>query len=133
MPVNLEQTPSEGSAVKLANKDRYLGYNKEYKLYSNQFIPLITKADLIDRIRLQGEYDQFCSGGSILHINDSAEQTSIEYDMELTEYIFKQGVVYFARNKNLQVCDNKHVQTGRHKNCKTCGNEIVGNYTRVVG
>ena len=49
---------AEGVSVKLAKKDRYLGLNEEYALYSNQFIPLTVNADLIDRIRLQGVYDR---------------------------------------------------------------------------
>lgn len=34
-PHNCEQTPSENSAIKLAQSDRILGYNKDYEFYSN--------------------------------------------------------------------------------------------------
>ena len=60
---------AESSAVKLAKKDAYLGYNIGKPLYSNQFIPLTTKADMFDRLRLQGMFDSKFSGGAIAHIN----------------------------------------------------------------
>ncbi len=62
-PHNCEQTPSENSSIKLANKDKLLGIDLGYSFYSNQFIPLITEADLLDRIRLQGIFDKHFSGG----------------------------------------------------------------------
>lgn len=135
VPVNLEQIPAESVSVKLAKKDRYLGLNEDYKLYGNQFIPLTTRADILDRIILQGQYDSFCSGGSILHINDSAEATTLKYDMALTKTIFKSGVIYYARNKLLKVCENKHVFTGKPKDevCPECGANVESNWTRVVG
>ena len=70
-PHNCEQTPSENSAIKLAEADRILGYNQDYDLYSNQFIPLTAKADVLDRIMLQGMFDSYMTGGAILHINVS--------------------------------------------------------------
>lgn len=53
----------------MANKDRVLGYQNEYELYSNQFIPLTVNADLLDRIKLQGMFDGKMSGGAICHLN----------------------------------------------------------------
>lgn len=64
-PHNCEQTPSENSSIKLANKDKLLGIDLGYNLYSNQFIPLTTKADLLDRIKLQGIFDKHFSGGCL--------------------------------------------------------------------
>jgi len=49
VPTNLEQIPGENVAIKLAKKDRLLGHNSEYELYSNQFIPLSSQANLFDR------------------------------------------------------------------------------------
>ena len=61
VPVNCEQVPGENSAVKLAEADRVLGYNKQYTIYSNQFIPLTKKADIYDRIKLQSIFDKHLS------------------------------------------------------------------------
>ena len=49
---NCEQIPAESVAIKLARKDKLFGYNTKYELYSNQFIPLVNEANLLDRIRL---------------------------------------------------------------------------------
>ena len=68
-PHNAEQIPAENVSIKLAQKDHLLGYQNEYELYSNQFIPLIVNADLLDRIKLQGIFDKYFSGGSIMHIS----------------------------------------------------------------
>ena len=55
---------SENSSIKLAQKDKYLKLQNEYELYSNQFIPLIVNADLLERIELQGKFDKLFSGGA---------------------------------------------------------------------
>ena len=54
-PHNVEQVPAENSAVKLVQKDKYLGFNAgdDIHYYSNQFIPLTTNASMLERIRLQ--------------------------------------------------------------------------------
>ena len=61
-PHNCEQVPAESSSVKLAKKDEVLGYDCGVSFYSNQFIPLIAKANMLDRIRLQGKFDGLFSG-----------------------------------------------------------------------
>jgi hypothetical protein len=70
---NTEQIPAETVSVKIAAKDRLLKYQNEYQLYSNQFIPLVTNANMLDRIRLQGVFDSHFSGGAIAHINVDTE------------------------------------------------------------
>lgn len=134
VPVNVEQIPAENTSIKLADKDRLLGYNHgEYEIYSNQFIPLITKADMLDRIRLQGIYDKHFSGGSILHLNVEERIDDPEYIVELVKTCAKMGVVYLAINYNLQKCEDGHMGVGKGTVCTVCGKPIVDNYTRVVG
>ncbi|MDE6285198.1 MAG: ribonucleoside-triphosphate reductase, partial [Bacilli bacterium] len=133
MPFNCEQIPAENVAVKLAEKDMLLGYNDgRYKLYSNQFIPLTTKADLLDRIYLQGQFDSKFTGGAIMHCNCETRITW-QQQMDLIETCVKNGVVYFAINYNLQECENGHMSVGKNGHCPICGKEIVNDYTRVVG
>lgn len=132
-PHNCEQTPSENSSIKLANKDKLLGIDLGYNLYSNQFIPLTTKADLLDRIKLQGIFDKHFSGGSILHLNIEERITEKEHIMELIRSCAKKGVIYFAINYNLQRCEDFHMTVGRNNICSICGKPIEENFTRVVG
>ena len=132
-PFNMEQTPSENSAIKMASKDRLLGYQNEYDLYSNQFIPLTVNADLLDRIRLQGLFDSKMSGGAICHLNIENRIEDEKLIENLITVSAKAGVVYTAINYNLQRCINGHMTVGRNDKCSICEGEITDNYTRVVG
>lgn len=130
---NLEQTPSESSAIKLASKDTLLGLQSEYTLYSNQFIPLIATANMLDRIRLQGLFDSQFSGGSIMHINCDSPVEKAEDIAAMIEATVKAGCVYHAVNYNLQKCEDGHMSVGRNNVCPVCGKPITDNYIRVVG
>jgi len=132
-PHNCEQTPSENSAIKMANKDRVLGYQNEYELYSNQFIPLTVNADLLDRIKLQGMFDSKMSGGAICHLNIEEKIIDSTLIEELIMTSAKEGDVYMAINYNLQRCENGHMTVGKNNICSICGSKITDNFTRVVG
>ena len=132
-PHNNEQVPAENSSIKLADKDKLLKYQNEFNVYSNQFIPLTTKADMLDRIKLQGMFDSGFSGGAICHIN---VEERIEDESRIEDLIVecaKKGIVYWAINHNLQMCGNGHMTVGKNETCSICGNDIINNYTRVVG
>lgn len=131
-PHNCEQVPGESVSIKLAEIDRELGYNDEYTIYSNQFIPLTSEADLYDRIKLQGMFDHQMTGGAICHLNIS-DRVSEDFMEKLITKAVEEGVVYFAVNYNLQACEDKHLQVGKTENCQVCGKPIVNNYTRIVG
>lgn len=130
-PHNCEQVPAENSAIKLATKDRVLGFNSTYDFYSNQFIPLITKAGLMERIRLQGQFDGDFGGGAIAHLNFE-EPLDADQMAWLIRHCAKQGVVYWAANYPLQMCAEGHMTVGKREVCH-CGAEITDTYTRVVG
>ena len=132
-PINCEQTPSENSAVKLAQKDKLLKYQNIIELYSNQFIPLTTKADMLDRIRLQGMFDGMFSGGAICHLNVEERIEDPQIIEDLIDECAEKGVEYFAINYNLQECANGHMDVGHRDECVICGEDIVNDHTRVVG
>ena len=132
-PHNCEQVPGENMSIKMADKDRLLGYQHEYSIYSNQFIPLITNADMLDRIKLQGLFDKHFSGGSILHLNVDTPIEDIEDIKELIRVTAKMGVVYHAINYVLGQCEDGHMSVGNDNICPICGKEIKDKYTRVVG
>lgn len=111
---------AENSAVKLAQKDKMLGFDAGVPLYSNQFIPLTVNADLLERLELQGKFDKLISGGAICHINIDSEITDPQKMMDLMEYAAKQGVVYWAVNYKLHICKNNHTWVGL-EHCPVCG------------
>ena len=130
---NCEQTPSENSSIKLAQKDKLMKLQNTTELYSNQFIPLITEADMLDRIKLQGLFDSQFSGGAIAHINIENQITNVDSLVDLINSTVKKGVVYHAVNYNLQKCENGHMSVGKNNMCPICGKTITDNYTRAVG
>jgi len=132
-PHNCEQIPAEGTAVKLADKDRLLGYQDSYVLYSNQFIPLTTNASLLDRIRLQGIFDAHFSGGAICHLNVEQQVENWEDIADLIRMSAKKGVIYFAINYTLAECEHGHMSVTKGDKCNICGGNIINHYMRVVG
>lgn len=132
-PHNCEQVPGENLSIKFATKDKILKYQNEFDLYSNQFIPLIVNADLLDRIKLQGIFDKHFSGGAICHLNIENEITYADEMVKLIEACANQGVVYFAINYELNKCENNHMTVGRNDKCTICGAEITDKFMRVVG
>lgn len=135
-PHNMEQVPGESSAVKLARKDTILGKNPEgWELYSNQFVPLWEEGvDMLDRIRIQGELDGYCTGGAICHLNvaDRIEKPGV---MEaLIHHAAASGVVYFAINYAINRCEAGHMTVGHGADtCPICDSPITDTFTRVVG
>ena len=132
-PHNCEQIPGESVSAKLPKKGKILGYNDKYELYSNQFIPLVEKTNMLDRIELQSLFDKHFSGGAICHLNMDQEITDSEAMKALIETCANKGVVYFAINYILQECEEGHMSVGNVDTCPICGSKIVHKYTRVVG
>ena len=133
-PHNCEQTPSENSAIKLAQADEIVGWNDKYPFYSNQFIPLTVQTDMLNRILLQGMFDHLMTGGAILHINVAERIENVEDLIKLVCSSISMGVIYQAVNYVLNVCDEGHVSVGRDAEvCPVCGKPITDKLTRVVG
>lgn len=139
---NVEQIPAENVAVKLAKKDKLLGYNDKYDIYSNQYIPLKDNdADMFTRIRLVANLDKYMSGGSILHININEEDVDTNTLVELASTMYKMGVVYFAFNKLLAECKDcdtvfttdKDTFDKNEVTCPKCGSHNTECALRIVG
>lgn len=131
-PHNVEQVPAESSAVKLCQKDRFLGFDCGVALYSNQFIPLNAPVDMLDRLRVQGLFDKAFSGGAICHVNVGERLDDTETLVRLMEYAARKGVVYWAVNYLLHVCSDRHTWVGT-EHCPVCGKLWEDEITRVVG
>lgn len=68
---------------------------------------------------------------SIAHINIEAPFNNFEQAWELTNYIAKQGLTYFAFNTKIQACKHNHAFFGTK--CPECGEPVETEYTRIVG
>jgi ribonucleoside-triphosphate reductase len=130
---NVEQVPAESLAVKFAAKDALL-YNMNYSIYANQFIPLWVDQDIIDKIKLDGEFSKTLTGGGISHLNLGEKLTSSEQMKKIIEYAVKSGCEHFAINYNFSKCNFDHITVaGPSKTCSLCGGDIVENFTRIIG
>ena len=132
--INTEQIPGESAADKLMRKDKFF-YPKakiyDLPLYGNQFIPLGIKTTLSERVRIASEFDSYCNGGSILHVNIDAPFTSYNKARKMVEYIADKGVTYFAFNTKIQTCKFDHAFYGNK--CPECGEPVDAEFTRIVG
>lgn len=133
IPTNMEGIPAENTAKKLADKDRLLGLNDKYDLYSNQFIPLSARCNLLERIELSAALDKYCSGGSIMHVTvDGQIDKKTMNDLAIS--ILESGVKYFAFNYEINQCKEcQKIFVGKHTHCPECGTEDIERYMRVVG
>ncbi len=127
---NIEQVPAEKAAVTLAAKDRIL-YNINYALYSNQWLPLTTNTDMLNRIKYSGMFDKKVSGGAILHINIDSPFRNEEESWNMVNLVAQMGVVYFAFNQKISVCEEGHAFYG--EKCPRCGKTKSDEYLRIVG
>lgn len=133
---NVEEIPGESVASKLVEKDKVLfGEDKiPFKLYSNQYIPLIMDVPLPERICLTGKFQDILSGGGILHLNVKDRIEDPATMKHLIEYSVKQGVSHMAVNYSFSECEDGHVTVcGNSETCPICGKKIISHVTRIVG
>ena len=130
--INVEAIPAERANVILSQKDSILYPEKEqYFIYSNQWIPLMEKCTLNEKIKLGAKLDKECGGGQISHINLAGKFASEEQAWELLNYIAKSGVIYFAYNCKISVCEDEHAFFS--PKCPKCGKDVADTYSRIVG
>lgn len=133
LPYNLEQVPAENMAVNMAKKDRIMGVQNEFEIYSNQWLPLTAQVDPFARMHLAGRLDSKLSGGGILHITTGAK-VSAEVQKKLIHFAAKKGVVYMAFNYILSKCESCNKITPNDVGiCPECGSRAISHFTRVVG
>lgn len=130
--INVEAIPAERANVVLSQKDAVLYPEEEqYFIYSNQWIPLMEKCTLNEKIKLGALLDKECGGGQISHINLAGKFASEEQAWELLNHIAKSGVIYFAYNCKISVCSSEHAFFSEF--CPKCGESPVDTYSRIVG
>ena len=132
--INLEAVPAEQAAVKMQKADEMLYPDvvvTDLPLYGNQFIPLGIKTTLKERVDIASTFDNYCNGGSILHVNIEAPFTNFDQAWKMLNYITDAGVTYFAFTTKIQACKHNHGFFG--KVCPVCGEPVATEYSRIVG
>jgi ribonucleoside-triphosphate reductase len=85
----------------------------------------------LTRIKASANWDKKVSGGAILHINVDNQFEDEERSWDLVNMIANSGVIYFAFNSKISVCENKHAFIG--DKCPICGKPKIDEYVRIVG
>lgn len=130
--LNCEAVPAENCAKVLCRKDELLFNMPRIRpLYSNQWIPLMEKCTIQEKLRLGALLDIKCGGGQISHINLDHPFSSKEMAWKMLNTIAASGVIYFAFNTAVSVCKTNHGFYGDI--CPVCGGEKIDEYTRIVG
>jgi len=138
---NLEQTPAETAAGKLARKDlKYQNANfgirdSEGVEYTNStHIPVDAEVSIFDKIRIEGELHKYFNGGCICHLFLNATPRP-DVLKNFTKTIKQHSeLVYFDYTPTMTVCKKGCGSfVGVYTKCLNCGSEDVEIYTRVVG
>lgn len=141
---NVEEIPGEQACVTLLKKDKLMiesirGWRgkllDDCQLYSNQYIPLVEKADIITRIELSGRFMRMISGGGIIHTNFESKIDTEGKMYELMKFSAKSGVTHMAACYRFGKCmDHKATIIGQGVNkCPICNKPIVHTRARVIG
>lgn len=128
---SLEIIPAESANVKLCKKDNLLYHRNDKFIYSNQWTSLMSKCSLNERIKLSSILDKKAGGGQILHVSLEGARLTEDVSWNLLNYIANSGVIYFAFNPKLSLCEHNHTFFG--DNCPICGKEKIDEATRIVG
>ncbi len=129
--INVEVIPAERANIVLCKKDKLLYGGFDEFIYSNQWIPLMQKCTINEKVRLGAILDRCCGGGQIMHVNLQGKFATEEQSWDLLNYIAKSGVIYMAYNPKISVCANGHGFFGDV--CPTCSGEKTDEFTRIVG
>lgn len=129
---NCEAIPGEQAAKILCRKDElFFNIKRVRPLYSNQWIPLMEKCSIEEKLRLGALLDVKCGGGQISHINLDKPFENEELAWKMLNQIAKSGVIYFAFNTAISACKHNHGFYGDV--CPHCGESKAEEYCRIVG
>jgi len=142
---NLEATPAEGTAYRLAMLDKKYfpdiicmneaGYeNKEEPFYTNSTqLPVNYTDDIFETLMLQDELQTKYTGGTVLHIFLGEQVVDTEATKSFIRKIANQyRLPYFTLSPTFSVCPSHGYISGEHERCKVCDQETEI-YSRVVG
>ena len=143
---NLEATPAEGTAYRLARIDQkryhdivFANQNHVQREHAEPFytnssqLPVDFVGDLFEALEHQNTLQPLYTGGTNFHIYLGERLPTWKAAAELVKKVANNtNIPYFTLTPTFSICPNHGYTTGEHKHCPTCGaySEI---YSRVVG
>lgn len=136
---NLEATPAEGTAYRLAKRDKdtfediiTAGTTVPYYTNSSQ-LPVGFTSDIFETLDLQDELQSLYTGGTVLHLYLGERIKDTQTTKRLIQKIFeKYRLPYVSITPTFSVCNEHGYISGEHFQCPTC-QKPTEVYTRVVG
>ncbi|MCX5757532.1 MAG: ribonucleoside triphosphate reductase [Candidatus Hydrogenedentes bacterium] len=136
---NLEATPAEGTAYRLAKLDkaRYpeiiaAGNGTPYYTNSTQ-LPVGYTDDLFEVVRLQDELQSMYTGGTVLHAYLGESIDDIEVCKRFIQKVFdRYKLPYLSITPTFSVCNSHGYLRGEQFTCPQCGCETEV-WSRVTG
>jgi len=143
---NLEATPAEGTAYRLARIDqkryrdiifanqRAVKADHAEPFYTNSSqLPVDFAGDLFDALEHQETLQTLYTGGTNFHIFLGERLPSWKSAAELVKKVsWNTKLPYFTVTPTFSVCPSHGYLTGEHKKCPVCGTNAEV-YSRVVG
>ena len=138
-PYNLEATPAESAAYRLAMLDKAeypdiktVGTGTPYYTNSSH-LPVGYSDDIFEVIELQDELQSLYTGGTVLHLylGESIEDTTVA--KRLIQRVFERyRLPYLSITPTFSTCPNHGYIRGEHFVCPTCGAEAEV-WSRITG
>ncbi len=143
---NLEATPAEGTAYRLARLDKkryrdiifanqkHLAPDRAEPFYTNSSqLPVDFTGDLFEALEHQETLQPLYTGGTVFHIHLGERLHSHEAAAELIKKVsWNSKLPYFTLTPTFSICPNHGYTSGEHKTCPVC-NAKSEVYSRVVG
>jgi len=139
---NLEATPAESTAYRLAKKDRALypeiiaNGTKKIPYYTNSTqLPVNYTDDIFEEFDLQDEIQCKYTGGTTEHIFLGEEISDIETTKKMVKKIFERyHMPFITLTPTFSICPTHGYISGKHFTCPKCTIEQPCEvYSRVVG
>ena len=139
---NLEATPAESTAYRLAQKDRQIypdivvAGTKKVPYYTNSSqLPVNYTDDSFDALKLQDELQCLYSGGTVLHLLLGEKISDIQTVKNLVKRVFgKFHLPYITITPTFSICPIHGYISGEHFYCPKCTvKQSCEVYSRIVG
>ena len=139
---NLEQTPAESTAYRLALKDKekysdiITAGTKKTPYYTNSTqLPVNYTDDIFEALKLQDEIQCKYTGGSVLHLFLGERISGIQTVKNLIKKIFENfQLPYITLTPTFSICPAHGYLSGEHFYCPKCTiKQPCEVYSRIVG
>ncbi len=142
---NLEATPAEGTAYRLAlidkkqfpgilcaNEAEFQKGNEPFYTNSTQ-LPVDYSEDIYKSLMLQDELQTKYTGGTVFHLFLGEQVEDINTTKALVKKVAENfRLPYFTLTPTFSICPSHGYLSGEHEKCTICGRETEV-YSRVVG